>query len=578
MSKHPAEPTQKKILILKKNSQSLISVEKYLAKRGWHVTATHEMKIAVLKAVEVKPDFIFISFDHHNEKVINLPKVLSQFLKATIVPFLERQSSFALHNIKQSGFAYSLFPPLTGPKFERLIHKINYDIDHIIENPVEKRSAFQSQTTGNNEMVIKIKGSNQSFSATESNQLNFTELTTALDSQDNNEISIKQINTASGRHFSQEELEVLVSKESMLNLSQCCPDITMAAGENKDQYRQRLIEEIKRKNLLAQNQDAENTFFDEVYARATEMAEENSSQNEQVTFVFLQKALTELVSHCPDSLKKGNLENQESLNQRLLSQLVQHTKNEGQNTAVIESELNFEPKSALEISSFKTIDSIRTPGSTAVQKEEKKKSSYKVETARCYLIDSQHYYGYLVVTSERDYHNDKEFQQLVTTRLKEYLKDSGQEIDFSEVMNIRFQQVDFQDWSLDQADFLHQCISDGQEIAIAFFPGNQARLAMNAPNEKQMHAISIHEFMGGIPVEFNLYVYLKQNDRYLHYTKGGFILYQNQKERLEEKGILEMHVHSEELHELKKYRVQNYLNQLILEYKSKRGMTTNEAI
>ncbi|MFN7905338.1 MAG: hypothetical protein ACK5P5_09155 [Pseudobdellovibrionaceae bacterium] len=122
MSKHPAETTQKKILILKKNSQSLISVEKYLAKRGWHVTATHEMKIAVLKAVEVKPDFIFISFDHHNEKVLNLPKVLGQFLKATIVPFLERQSSFALHNIKQSGFAYSLFPPLTGPKFERLSH------------------------------------------------------------------------------------------------------------------------------------------------------------------------------------------------------------------------------------------------------------------------------------------------------------------------------------------------------------------------------------------------------------------------------------------------------------------------
>ncbi|MFN7904564.1 MAG: hypothetical protein ACK5P5_05220 [Pseudobdellovibrionaceae bacterium] len=355
----------------------------------------------------------------------------------------------------------------------------------------------------------------------------------------------------------------------------------MAAGETKDQYRQRLIEEIKRKNLLAQNQDAENTFFDEVYARATEMAEENSSQNEQdeqVTLVFLQKALTELMSHCPDSLKKSNLENQDSLNQRLLSQLVQNTKNNGQNTDVIESVLNSEPKSALEISSFKTIDSIRTPGTTPVQLEEQKKFSYKVETARCYLIDSQHYHGYLVVTSERDYHNDKEFQQLVTTRLKEYLKDSGQEIDFSEVMDIRFQQVDFQDWSLDQADFLHQCISNGQKIAIAFFPGNQARLTMNAPNEKQMHAISIHEFMGGIPVEFNLYVYLKQNERYLQYTKGGFILYQNQKERLEEKGILEMHVHSDELHELKKYRVQNYLNKLIHEYKSKRGMTTNEAI
>ena len=34
----------------------------------------------------------------------------------------------------------------------------------------------------------------------------------------------------------------------------------------------------------------------------------------------------------------------------------------------------------------------------------------------------------------------------------------------------------------------------------------------------------------------------------------------------------------EELHELKKYRVQNYLNQLIREYKSNRGMTTDEAI
>jgi hypothetical protein len=592
MTETASEKKSRKILFLKKNQQSLVGAEKYLIKRGWSVVSTHDLKVAVLKAVEFKPDYIFLAFDHQNQKVTNLPKVFKQILSASIIPFLETQSAFAAHLIKQSGFPYSLTPPMTGPKIERLIHKIKHDLDNPQAAQEEKtRKAFGAKKSEKEEMVIKIKGSNQSFSQTDSKSLNFSNLSSVLTNDFGTDISMNEFNNATGSYYNEEDLNEILKKESTMNLAAMCPDMQKGAMETDDDFRKRICEQLKRKNQVASREESERAFMDEVYAKALELLDEKAQDASDATGdsatdpdkapshsllskEILDNALKEMMEFCPDSLKKTEFEKEDSYNRRMMHLLLRQMKKNNVDMSHLSEDFAIHFKTALENSSFKTLQYLKE--NSEEQSVQKILSSTK--KARCYMIDSENFYGYLVVASANEQHIDTNFNKLVEDRLKEYLKDLGQDIEFSAALNIQFQEVDFQAWSLEKAEFLHKSVSEGHEIAMAFFPAEQEKLAVKESKKKDMSSINITEFLGEIPVEFNLYIHLEQNDKFVHYTKGGFVLYQTQRQRLEKKGIGEMHIQNEDIPELKKYRVQNYLNKIIQEHKTSQGKKSNGKI
>ena len=70
-------------------------------------------------------------------------------------------------------------------------------------------------------------------------------------------------------------------------------------------------------------------------------------------------------------------------------------------------------------------------------------------------------------------------------------------------------------------------------------------------------------------MEFDVYVYLPENNKYVIYTPKGGTFYTRQKDRLLEKGVQRMHLKKESIGDVKRYRAQNYLNDKISQYKNR---------
>ncbi len=521
MANNKDESVGKKILILKRSKQSLSGVEKYLSKRGWILFSTEELKVAVLKAMEMKPDYIFIAFDHPNPKATSLPKVFKQVLLSRTIPFVEIQSSYALHTMKKCDPKYFLTPPIIGPKIERILFKIEHDKQH--ENdPAQQKTRVQFPSAGGEEMMIRVRGSGggKKMEAT-------SEAFKSLELKNQDEPSF-------------------LDRDKIFN---------PAAVAGSERYAE------------------ESEFFDEVYGRATELSLDSNPDQEdpEVTMDLVGQAMKELLQQAPDSLKAKDLETPQSYEQRMMALFTTYAKKNQLKIKDVGDDFKLHFRSALEDSTFKTLKYLEN----SFEKQDVAQILSNTKGAECFLIQGDGFKGYFIAASSsgpiRGPEKKINYFKLIEEKLKEYLKESEAQVDVSESIQIQFQEVNFQSWSVEKADFVHKAILDGEEVALAYFSADHPDLVTRESKDRDMLAISLHEFMGGVPVEFDLFIHLPANDKYIHYTKEGFALSLGQKDRLDNRGVEAMHIQNEDLPDLKKYRVQNYFNSIIQDFKKQKG-------
>lgn len=187
----------------------------------------------------------------------------------------------------------------------------------------------------------------------------------------------------------------------------------------------------------------------------------------------------------------------------------------------------------------------------------------------CIVIESTRFAGYLITAMGKNKSVDDAFLQGVRNRLFKFLKQNGEDIGDRESLDLKIKQVPFEDWALEQAEFLRKSIHDGNEVAMAFFPRTDVKANLGDSPDEDMASIKIEDLLGDIAVEFNLYVRLPRNDKYLLYTPRGGIFYNKQKERLQSQGISLLHVMKMDSEDVDKYRAQNFLNKKIDEFEEK---------
>ncbi len=129
----------KSILIIKAPSHNLRPVEHFLQKRNFKVFIEHDVKMAMLKLVEVQPSIIFLAWDHPNLKIMDLPEQMAQTTKATIIPYVMGFTKEDIRKLDACALNPKLYPPVSGPAIERLISKFikiqirkNSDYDEIV--------------------------------------------------------------------------------------------------------------------------------------------------------------------------------------------------------------------------------------------------------------------------------------------------------------------------------------------------------------------------------------------------------------------------------------------------------------
>jgi hypothetical protein len=188
----------------------------------------------------------------------------------------------------------------------------------------------------------------------------------------------------------------------------------------------------------------------------------------------------------------------------------------------------------------------------------------------CITIRSPRFSGYLVCALAKNRKIDEALIAIIQKRLFAFLKANGEPVNEEDPLNIEVEEVNFTDWTVEQAEFLRNAVLDGSELSIAFFPNPQMEIRLEESVSSKMLKISMEDLKEDAPVEFDLYIFMPQNNKYLLFTAKGLPFYGHQKGRLLKRGITHMHIPKDSAREMKKYRAQNFFNDKIADFKKKK--------
>lgn len=198
-------------------------------------------------------------------------------------------------------------------------------------------------------------------------------------------------------------------------------------------------------------------------------------------------------------------------------------------------------------------------------------------SAACIVVESEKFSGYLVAVMGKNRKIDQVFIDSVKSKLFKFLKENGEEVKEADGMDIKIKQVDFEPWALDYAEFLRKSVHEGNEVAMAFFPRRPIKAILEDSHHKDMAKIELGELAGDRQVEFDLYVYLPTNNKYVLYTPKGGVFYNKQMDRLKKQGVTHMHVQKDAVAAISKYKAQNYLNDMIEDHDQKQEAAIQQA-
>lgn len=493
------EPENKKLLIIKATPTSLGTTEGFLKNREWNIKSTSNLKEALIFLVQEQPRFVMVCIDHPNRKVRNLPRILTQAFPVCVIAFTEISSAASYNLLNTSSTEYVVYPPVTGPAVERTVNKFYKD-----QQSKGVSNPFQRSGPGQagTDGLIAIKGDGAGGEAQSAQSI----LLQLLNSDDNTATSGSPPN-GSGVGY-------LKGTNSEINLGiQPSPIDNDGGGPT----------------WARQNPGKGPGYtpdYDDTDDAGTGKGPYSNHKNTGGGWAPL-----------PEQKKKRP---------QLTPEQVENDPRSTKSDSIILRGT----KEALDKSCLKTDCSEASPVDEATH-------------ISCIVIESSRFSGYLITAMGKNKKNDDAFIGKVRERLFRFLRDNGEILEDSDSINLKIKEVPFDSWALEQAEFLRKAVHEGNEVAMAFFPCSQVRTVCGQSPDAEMTSIHLNDLAGDVAVEFNVYIYLPKNNKYVLYTPRGSKFFSVQKERLINQGISNLHILKAEVQDLDKYRAQNFLNEQI---------------
>lgn len=500
---------RKSLLIIKSKAQSLGPVEGFLRNRDWNMKSTSNLKEALDFLINEQPQFVMISLEHPNKKVRNLAKVLASALPVCVIPFCENASTSNLKLLNESKSDYAIFPPVTGPGVERAVNKYLKDLQR---GKIGSGISSDSSGVGSTEHLVEIKGS-KSFGNTNAQTL-LSQLLGDSSEGDGGDLQLSAY--ASG-----------AADGGMHGIGSGSSDASHSAN-SLGSVRGPSAENGSGKNSSGVLSTKE--FGDA--GTGVSSGSFGKSRNNKTT-----------PSWAP-------IENEGHGNQRKSSPkspIIKEVPQEVKDSLIYKGTTE-----ALQKSSRNSKKEVQPVGNTS--------------NLACIMVESSRFSGYLIAAMAEGKIIDKAFIEIVKVRLYSFLRKNGEKIEDNHSLSIRIREVPFEAWALRYAQFLRKSIHAGQEVAMAFFPRQDLKIKTEESNDEEMAAVRIEEFAADVRVEFNVYVYLARNEKYILYTPCGGIFFFEQKERLLSQGVSHLHVLKAEVPLMDKYRIQNFLSEMVDDY------------
>lgn len=145
-----SEKPKTRLFFLKSQPHDLKTIETYLSKRDYEVMSASDLREGILKLIPFEPTFVFIAWDHPNDKISSVPKVINQSSAAIVVPYSLSSAKEHTRKLDASGYAHKLYPPVSGPSIMRLISKIEKELLEEAKDPTKKRASLAGSPISTN--------------------------------------------------------------------------------------------------------------------------------------------------------------------------------------------------------------------------------------------------------------------------------------------------------------------------------------------------------------------------------------------------------------------------------------------
>ncbi len=149
-----SEVSNKSLFFIISPDKKLTAIESFLKKRNYKVYIESDLKDALIRLIEIQPDFVFLALDHLNPKVSSLSKIIDQSIITHLIPFVHSSAREEIRKLNYGGFTHKIFPPLSGPGIERLVLKIEKEKS---AEALQDALAQKSYLVENQTEIVKIK-------------------------------------------------------------------------------------------------------------------------------------------------------------------------------------------------------------------------------------------------------------------------------------------------------------------------------------------------------------------------------------------------------------------------------------
>lgn len=609
MSETQGVEIPKTMLILKSQATALGTVETFLRNRGWKIYSTANLKEALVQIVSNKPSYVLISVDHSNKKVRALPKLLAQAFPVACITFAETQSSASFKVLNESATEYRVYPPVTGPAIERCVNKYLKDQQtRMTVQSANENFKGEGKDSNGNDMIsvkggasgnIEIKGGSEMggdagrlFAQLMGEEGSIT--TTATSGKvDNNQIFAQPLDEddygSAGSNFIPSGSQANKNQENTL------PPYLQGKGESangqqsgQNGFGQTYVQKGSAGNVgtfvpptgeNGQWGNVQNTHPNGPNYSGQQGGPEGGpnylgpqGEQEGASKAGRQGNLNDDGSAANDNLADGvpaeGLGSREYRRKQAAAAAWAPMEDRNHIERIKEKRAHSDANQTLIArGTQKSLEESVVVGDGVVKEQAKDNTS-----AACIVVESERFSGYLVAVMGQNRKIDQAFIDSVKTKLFKFLKDNGEEVAESDGMEIKIKQVDFEPWALDYAEFLRKSVHEGNEVAMAFFPRRPIKAILEESHHKDMAKIELGELQGDRQVEFDLYVYLPNNNKYVLYTPKGGVFYNKQMDRLKKQGVTHMHVQKDAVSAISKYKAQNYLNDMIEEHEQKQEL------
>jgi hypothetical protein len=168
--------------------------------------------------------------------------------------------------------------------------------------------------------------------------------------------------------------------------------------------------------------------------------------------------------------------------------------------------------------------------------------------------------GVLIVALGNNKQITKELMEQIRIKLIHHLTMRGQDPAESLDLTTHIDQVDFVDWCNDEMEFIALDRFGFDEVGVTFLPGDDIIPEVLDSVQNHMVAVELKCIKPDVPINFDIYIWMNENKRYVRYVKAGSKIDPAQLDRLVRFKTEFFHIKKEEVDLFRGYCAANYIN------------------